>query len=301
MNDDLVSVIMPVYNSEIYLPEAIDSVLRQTHENLELILIDDGSEDSSGELIKKYSDNRIRYFHQENQGQSVARNLGIKESKGKFIAFLDSDDVWNPNKLVKQLSILVNSGAGLVYSKYKYIGEDLGLKAKVQPQFHRGDVWSRLVTLNFLCCSSVVINKQCFSSEELFFKEDRLCEDWDLWLRLSENCQVEYIDEDLVSYRIHTMGSSQNIDRMYKGRMSCLADCQNRLEKRAGEVSKKQLLVNAYFLQYLIYGHELLDQRRYKKACLHFFYSFKLKPFSLRVYYAWLKTFSRALFSRSSN
>ena len=103
MEQNLVSVVMPAYNSEKYIAESIESVLNQTFKNFEIIVVDDGSTDNTRKIISDYKDNRIRYYYQENLGSGAARNLGLSNSRGNWIAFLDSDDLWNPVKLEEQL------------------------------------------------------------------------------------------------------------------------------------------------------------------------------------------------------
>ena len=119
-----VAVIIPTYNSAKYLPEAVESVLMQTHKRLELIIVDDGSTDDTASVIAKYTD-RIRYIHQSNEGSYKARNRGIQTTKSRYVAFLDADDVWMPNKLETQLDFLrANPTLGLVFSDAVFFREN---------------------------------------------------------------------------------------------------------------------------------------------------------------------------------
>ena len=113
----LVTVIIPVYNASLYLPQALDSVFAQTHARMEVIVIDDGSTDNTAKLMAGYADRTV-YIKQKRSGPSKARNRGITEAKGLYTAFLDADDTWFPHKLEKQLKALQrDSGAALVYSR----------------------------------------------------------------------------------------------------------------------------------------------------------------------------------------
>ena len=116
---DLVSIIMPAYNSEKFITEAIESVLNQKHTNWELIIINDGSTDNTINKVEQFTrDKRIRLLNIENSGVSFARNLGIKTSKGKYISFLDSDDIWDSSFLFENLNVLKNSDVCLVFSNH---------------------------------------------------------------------------------------------------------------------------------------------------------------------------------------
>ena len=113
----LISIITPVYNVEKFIVETIESVLNQSHSNWELILVDDGSTDSSTEICKQYAskDERVKYFHKQNGGQASARNLGIKKAKGEYVTFLDSDDLYCFDKLQSHLSDLKNHQVNFYY------------------------------------------------------------------------------------------------------------------------------------------------------------------------------------------
>ena len=124
--NDLVSVIMPSYGSEKFISKSIDSVLLQTYDNWELIIIDDCSPDESNKIIKEYlsKDSRIKFVKLEkNSGAAVARNKGIEIAKGRFIAFLDSDDLWLPEKLEKQISFMKDNNLAFTYSSYMLVDE----------------------------------------------------------------------------------------------------------------------------------------------------------------------------------
>ena len=131
----LVTIITPTYNRAAFLPQAIDGVLAQTYRNFELIVVDDGSTDSTQEMMEGYAeDPRVRYFYQPNQGQSVARNWGLEEARGEYICFLDSDNAWFPDKLEKSLNAFrENPDVDVIYGDYVEIdkaGVELGINRR---------------------------------------------------------------------------------------------------------------------------------------------------------------------------
>ena len=122
---DLVSIIMPSYNTAKFIEETIDSVLSQTYANWELIIVDDCSTDDTDAVVAKYQDDRIRYLKNEkNSGAAVSRNRALREAKGRWIAFLDSDDLWTPDKLEKQIRFMEENGYSYSYTNYLEIDED---------------------------------------------------------------------------------------------------------------------------------------------------------------------------------
>ncbi len=127
MNEPLVSIITPVYNAERFLEDTIKSVQKQSYKNWELVLVDDCSKDSSSEIIEKFqnSDDRIRYIKLEkNSGAAISRNTGIKNAKGRFIAFVDSDDLWEETKLEKQIEYMLKENIGFSFTSYRYMREN---------------------------------------------------------------------------------------------------------------------------------------------------------------------------------
>jgi glycosyltransferase involved in cell wall biosynthesis len=151
MSGDLVSVIMPVYNAEAWLRRAIDSVLAQSYERLELIAVDDGSSDRSPELLQAYAaaDARVRVLHQPcNGGVAAARNAGIAAAHGDYVAFLDADDWWHPAKLERQLASMRGSGALISYTAYWRIAEDGHVLSRVTPPAQVN--WQDMLASNFI-------------------------------------------------------------------------------------------------------------------------------------------------------
>ena len=159
MNQSLVSVVIPAYNVEKYIEQCIQSVLDQTYQFFEIIVVDDGSSDQTAKRIKAFSDKRISYIFQKNTGVSKARNNGIAQAKGEFIALLDADDWWHEDKLEKQLKILEDCDIDISYTD-QYLTNEKGepfFSSKVNGA--SGDITNEIITGNFVNTSSAVIRK----------------------------------------------------------------------------------------------------------------------------------------------
>ncbi|MBN1639415.1 MAG: glycosyltransferase family 2 protein [Ignavibacteriales bacterium] len=212
-----VSVIIPTYNRARLIGRSIQSVLNQTYQDFEIIVVDDGSIDNTREVIKEFQrkDKRINYIkHDENKGGSAARNTGIKASRGEYIAFQDSDDEWLPEKLEKQMKMFekVSLEIGVIYTgfwrmeedKREYIPSDKIIKKE-------GDIHTELLKENFVTTQSIVVRKECFGKAGMFEEDLPRLQDWELVLRLSKYYHFKYVDEPLlVSHHSPDSISSNN-------------------------------------------------------------------------------------------
>lgn len=203
----LVSVIIPAFNAEKYILDAINSILSQTYQNYEIIVVNDGSTDNTEQIIKPYL-NRIIYLYQDNKGVAAARNTGIKASKGEYIAFLDSDDVWSPEKLSIQVKFLNDHpDFDLVYGDYGTFGEN-GVIDKNSPltrKFPRPDgyIFQDLLLRCLIFTATVMLQKKVLEETGLFDEQFSIGEDYDLWLRIAEKHKIGYIPEVVAMYRQH--------------------------------------------------------------------------------------------------
>ena len=198
----LVSIIIPVYNSENFIDKAIESVLNQTYQNFEIIVIDDGSTDKTKEVIQSFQDKRILYEYQENSGPAAARNNGIKISNGELLAFLDSDDIWESHKLETQAKILLNNpNICMVYNHFTLKPEGDEHEKLVKFKNHnREDFIKNLLIKPFLTIpypSTVMLKKSFLDQAGYFNTELKLGEDWDLWFRLAKLADCSCIDKVL--------------------------------------------------------------------------------------------------------
>jgi len=223
MDKPTVSIITPAYNAGKYISATVNSVLRQTFDDFELIIIDDGSKDNTAEIVRTFLfDPRIRYIFQENKGQASARNHGIRESKGSYIAFLDSDDLWASDKLAKQMDLINESQAQVCYTDVEIINADT---EEVLPysrvgwfeKMRRGDILPFLIYYNFIPFASVVVCKESLDRIGGMDESIIMGDDWDVLLRLATSCRFDYVDERLLKYRAgHSTQLSQKIELRYK-------------------------------------------------------------------------------------
>ena len=211
MKNHLVSVIIPAYNAEKFLSKTLESVLSQTYKNIEVLVIDDGSQDKTAEMVQSIAqkDSRVVLLQQENSGVAVARNLGINNSKGEFIAPIDADDIWYPQNLEKQVQCMqqADSSVGLVYSWSADINEEDKLTGGFRAAKIEGDVFITLLCHNFLGnASSTLIRRSCIEkmggySTQLKAQNAQGCEDWDFYLRIAEHYQFKVVPEFFIGYR----------------------------------------------------------------------------------------------------
>lgn len=223
MNEEpLVSVIIPVYNRYEETKRAIDSVLNQSYNNLELLLIDDCSSDKNiWQMLQVYEkcwNGKIRIFQtSESHGfPSYARNIGIKNAKGKFIALLDNDDYWMPDKLEKQMNLFKYQplSVGLIYSGIRK--EDLKtgkVRVNVYPKY-RGYVYEQILYNNFILNLTVVIRKEVFDKVGLYDEKCLMFEDRDMHTRIAKYYRVDYVPELLAVYSEHPKQLSHTINRV---------------------------------------------------------------------------------------
>ena len=207
----LISVIMPCYNMASYVSDSIKSVIAQTYPHWELLIVDDASSDETVNIIKSYAqaDSRIKLaLKKQNSGISDTRNQCIQMAQGQFLAFLDADDIWHPEKLEKQLSFMLAKNVGFTYSTYDWIDED----GKVMNKFINtiGNLDYKTYLRNTIIgCSTVMVNKAI--TGDVFVPKFRTSEDTATWLDILRKGLMAYaIDESLVSYRIRRKSASSN-------------------------------------------------------------------------------------------
>jgi len=205
MSEDkpLISIIMPTYNRAHLLMRAIKSILKQTFKDFELLIIDDASTDNTEEIVYSFHNPKIIYMKSyKTMGAAAARNKGLKEARGKYIGFQDSDDEWMPDKLHKQLNILQHSSAevGAVYCAYKRI--DVGKnECTYLPNcgIREGNIHKDLLDHNFIDLPTTLIKRSCFDRVGFFDPDLPRLQDWELWLRLSKLYDFKFINQVLVN------------------------------------------------------------------------------------------------------
>ncbi|MEM6401603.1 MAG: glycosyltransferase [Cyanobacteria bacterium P01_D01_bin.116] len=207
-----VSVIVPAYNAMTYLPKTIESVLKQTFTDFEVIIVNDGSSDGIEQWVDTITDNRVKLISQKNQGAATARNTGIADAKGAYIAFIDSDDLWEPTKLKKQVHCLdKNPDVGLVYAWISSIDKNGNNRGKIYASNSEGNVWEKLIEENIVRSgSAAMVRRDCFEELGVFDQNLRFAEDWEMWIRIARNYSFAVIKEPLVYYRHHANNKSRN-------------------------------------------------------------------------------------------
>jgi len=208
-----VSVIVPAYNRAGLLRSVANSVLSQTLQDLELIIIDDGSTDETRSVCEHLCrvDSRVRYIHQENQGPCAARNAGICAAQGQYIAFLDSDDLWERTKLTRQLSAAnANPDAGVIYCDWAYLNEAGITSPSVSfPDRDLPTMYESLLYDNLIQAPSLVLVRvACLACIGVFDESLRGVGDWDMWLRLAEHCRFVKVPE-VLAYLLRHDGQMQ--------------------------------------------------------------------------------------------
>ncbi|WP_114576272.1 glycosyltransferase family 2 protein [Saliphagus sp. LR7] len=196
-----ISVVIPTYNRADVLPRTLDSVLEQTYNNIELVVVDDASTDATKSIVKGYEDPRIRYIsHKKNSGGSAARNTGLKAAKGAFVAFLDDDDEWHPRKIEAQLKTYneAHESVGVVYSGIKNV-DSKGRTNSVKTPKIEGEVTKELLLENFIgSFSALLVDSGTINSTGLLDERFPSWQDWEYYIRLSKEAHFAAVPEPLV-------------------------------------------------------------------------------------------------------
>jgi glycosyltransferase involved in cell wall biosynthesis len=232
----LVSVIIPAYNAEAFIEQTLKSVLVQTYQNFEIIVADDGSHDRTAEIVRAIAqhDSRIYLVQQANGGIAAARNLAIHHARGMYIAPLDADDIWYPEKLEKQVQCMESAepSVGLVYAWSNYIDQ----AGNVLDQYPvdrlgnpEGEVLAALIFANFLDNgSNPLIRRSCIDHVGSYNSQLTACEDWDFYLRIAEHYQFRVVPEYLIGYRQYLGSMATNSVRMEKFYHLVMTEIQRR-------------------------------------------------------------------------
>ena len=226
---NLVSVIIPFYSGSFWLDEALESVFNQTYKNLEVILINDGSTEDINYILNKYNQ-KIRYYYTENNGAAAARNKGIEKASGDYIAFLDSDDIWESTKLQKQIDYLsYNKQCFWCITSYTVFNDKTREYIKeVKCDSMIGQVFPKIMYSSPIATPSVVIRKEALKDEEIRFADKLTAgEDSCLWIKLSLFSQVGCVPESLVRVRWRGNNAAGDIKRQIEARANTFKELKN--------------------------------------------------------------------------
>lgn len=303
-----VSVIIPTYNCARYLPEAINSVLNQTYQDLEIIVVDDGSTDNTrtitGEYIDKFSE-KIRYFYQENKGPGAARNIGIQQAKGEYICFLDADDLILSGSINKRINFfeknreltMVFSDFTLNFDSSEIINANLRknnflnlLNGSIESKNNNEIILNSKFLIDFfkrnmpVWTGTVMIKKIAIEKIGAFKENMRISEDLDFWWRTIKHYQkIGYIDEPLSFYR-RTRGTlCKNIENLYSGTIDFLTGVLNEVTNNKELLEIKNTLRKRLSSDLLELGREYLRKSKIKKAKKCFFRSLRYNPLNYSV------------------
>jgi glycosyltransferase involved in cell wall biosynthesis len=273
-----VSVIIPTYNRAEFLRNSVSSVLEQTFKDFELIISDDASSDKTKEYVEGLSDPRVRYICNEtNQGVAAARNNAFTISKGRYIAFLDDDDQWLPGKLEKQLRIIEKSPGSVrgVYTGVFTIDLDSNKRTSVSVPKYRGNILNEILPENFLITSSILLDKVCIEKVGLFDTKFKSTSDFDMWLRIAEEFEFDYVPEPLVRRFIHKIRITANYEAVISG-LELLMSKHNKLFSTNKKAYSEYKLRLGIF--YCYNGNTRQGRRVFMQAI-------KLYPFNIKHYY----------------
>lgn len=248
-----VSVVIATYNGERYISDAVRSVLAQSLRDFELIVVDDGSTDGTGACVQAFSDPRLQYVRQANRGPSAARNNGIGRARGEWVAFLDCDDLWKPDKLTAQLArVAHDSSVGLVYSGAVTVDET-GRELGVLRPILEGDALGALLLGNRITgsASSAMVRRDLLSAHGAWRDDLWYGEDWELWLRIASRSRIAKVDATDVTLLLRSDGHGKKAALM---RDSCLRILDeafatygrgyHRLKRRAETIVRYQAAVD---------------------------------------------------------
>ena len=251
-----VSVIIPTFNSAQYVTDAVDSVLNQSFGDLEVLVIDDGSTDDTESVMSRYGA-PVRYIRQQNGGVAEARNRGITQSRGRYVAFLDADDTWLPDKLAKEVTALdLNRGYRACYSAFAVADCDL-VPFDVSNSRREGPALEDLLLRGNVIAtpSTVMCERALFAETGGFDPALSQCADWDMWVRLAALTEFLYLDEPLVTYRQHGANMSANAPLLERDSLRVLQKGFDMLEvpdslrakRRSAFARNDMVLAGTYF------------------------------------------------------
>ncbi|MFQ5824171.1 MAG: glycosyltransferase family 2 protein [bacterium] len=264
------SVIIPTYNRLQFLMEAVESVLNQTYQNFELILVDDGSTDGTSDYALELG-KQVKYIYKKNGGPSSARNRGIREAKGEFITFLDSDDLWHKDKLKVEIEFMKSHPDAMVcYTDEIWIRRGVRVNQRKKHQKYSGWIFERCLPLCIISPSSVLMRKEFFDKVGFFDESLPQCEDYDLWLRASLHFPFHFIPQKLI---IKRGGYPDQLSAQWGSDRYRVQALLKLLEKDALTIKQRKLVVKK-----LIEKCRILEQgfrKREKKVEADFYYQIK--------------------------
>ena len=292
-NLPLVSIVLPTYNCAAFLPHSIGSILAQIYNSYEIIVVDDGSTDNTKEVLYPFMQ-RIKYILlEQNKGLPTARNIGILSAHGKYIAFIDADDLWLPEKLQTDIEYFeTHPEVSMVYSKHLNIDQNgRMLDEASQKRLPSGNIFTQLFSeQNFIITSSVVVRKEIFETTGLFYEQLSNCQDWDMWLRIAFYFKVGGINTPLVKYRHNPHSLSKNRNNVLKYQKMVIDKIYSNFKDKENGINEK-LYKKRLASHYAKVGRYYLRMGDKNRANENFGLSLKNDPLNLRSIRYYLCTF----------
>lgn len=275
---------MNCHNGAAYLEESLTSILKQSYKQWELIFFDNKSDDNSKKIFLSFKDKRLKYFYSSKFINLYrARNLAIEKSKGQFIAFLDTDDLWVKDKLEKQIKKMKHDNTNFLYSNY-YIKNNNKVIVAFKKKKPEGFITNKLIGLNFIGILTVIFKKEILIKHKIKFNNTyNIIGDFDYFVHLSKRIRFSYLHEPLAIYRVHKKNFSLLNTDLYLKELTMWQKMNKKKFKK--EIFQKFILNRKYIT---IKVH--IINRRYKKALLKFMkYPFSLKKIKLFTMFLWPK------------
>ncbi len=270
-----VSVVIPVFNAELYINQTILSVLGQTLPNLELIIVNDGSTDATADVVSStisaFADGRSTFISRENRGMCASLNQGLALARGKYFAYVGADDIWDPEKLRLQVAELDQTGHAAAFSDCNVIDADGEFISRYGEQFpyRGGNIYYDLIWGKFQPASPTNLFRRDVLESVGRFDESQIWEDRDLWIRIAKDHSVSYIDRPLASYRVHNAnGSTTNLDNMYKYALQVLDAAVARDPSLAPDVPRLRAGIDASMAGTFFEKLQMSEARRYAVKAL---------------------------------
>jgi len=278
-----VNVIIHTFNNEKFIAETVESVLRQTYNGYEIIVVDDGSEDGTRDALLPYMQ-EIRYHYKENGGIASAKNAGISLSNAEFIAFLDHDDLWVPDKLKIQMEHFnSNPQVGLVYAKYTSFRNDKELRTKPEKGYS-GWIFKKLLSKSFVQTSTVMVKRECLNAVGQFDESFKLADEYDMFLRVAKRFQCGFVDKELTRYRVHDKNASRNNLLFDKENLRVFKKVYNGytdLDEKEKKILRKRIAMYSIKVAGSLYDQgQLKESMKYQKE------AFKYSSFFHKIYFA---------------
>lgn len=287
-----IAVIIPCYNARNTISKTLDSVLSQTFDRFKIYIVNDGSTDDTPDILSQYQKKhpeKIHVISQQNQGQAIARNAGIQTSTQTYIAFIDSDDLWHPEKLAGQIALFKkDKNAGMCYTPGVKIDEqdkEIGI-IPVNP-LYQGRCFQHLIHSNNIVASSVMVKRSVLDHVGIFDTRFKACENWDLWLRIVQAFSICYLDEPLTYYRIHSGNMSQNSDKIYENRRKVL---EKHLLNSQDKTKPEHLTASVFNEHHRLYGLRLVEELRLSEARQEFIKALHYKFGDMQSHKMFFKT-----------